>query len=94
MFERIEKIGVDQLKFLFPSFSKNVVSPGIKENIAVLLCDRSNQFKIATSANTTTQGFIYNSTTGTLFFDQDGSAGEFTKVQYAQVSAGLADYHL
>jgi hypothetical protein len=39
VFGRIEKIGVDQLKFLFRAFSKNVVLPGIKENIAVLLCD-------------------------------------------------------
>ncbi|MDZ8236317.1 MAG: calcium-binding protein [Nostoc sp. ChiQUE01a] len=51
---------------------------------------KANQFRIGTSATTTTQRFIYNSTTGALFFDQDGSAGEFTKVQFAQLSAGLA----
>ncbi len=34
---------------------------------------------------TSTQRFIYNSTTGALFFDQDGNAGAFTQVQFAQI---------
>jgi hypothetical protein len=38
---RAGKIEADQLKSQFHAFSKNVVSPGIKENIAVLLCDGS-----------------------------------------------------
>ncbi|MBN3957465.1 calcium-binding protein [Nostoc sp. NMS8] len=51
---------------------------------------KANQFTIGTSATTSTQRFIYNSTTGALFFDQDGSAGAFTKVQFAQLSTGLS----
>ncbi|RCJ16671.1 hypothetical protein A6S26_32865 [Nostoc sp. ATCC 43529] len=49
----------------------------------------ASQFKIGASATTTTQRFIYNSTTGGLFFDQDGSAGGFAQVQFALVATGL-----
>ncbi|BAY77910.1 hemolysin-type calcium-binding region [Nostoc linckia NIES-25] len=50
----------------------------------------ASQLRIGTSATTTTQRFIYNSTTGGLFFDQDGSAGAFTQVQLAELSTGLS----
>ncbi|MBD2527690.1 calcium-binding protein, partial [Nostoc sp. FACHB-133] len=50
----------------------------------------ASQFRIGTSATTSSQRFIYDSTTGGLFFDQDGSAGTFAKVQFAQLSAGLS----
>ncbi|BAY77908.1 hemolysin-type calcium-binding region [Nostoc linckia NIES-25] len=50
----------------------------------------ASQFKIGTSASTSTQRFIYNSTTGALFFDQDGNAGGFTQVQFALVTTGLS----
>ncbi|MBE8999167.1 calcium-binding protein [Nostoc sp. LEGE 12447] len=49
----------------------------------------ATQFTIGTSATTTEERFIYNSATGGLFFDQDGSAGS-TQVQFAQLSAGLS----
>ncbi|MGF1991523.1 MAG: beta strand repeat-containing protein [Nostoc sp. ZfuVER08] len=51
---------------------------------------KANQFTIGTSATTSTQRFIYNSTTGALFFDKDGSAGTFTQVQFALVTTGLS----
>ncbi|MEH2067495.1 MAG: calcium-binding protein [Nostoc sp.] len=51
---------------------------------------KTSQFTIGASATTTSQRFIYNSTTGGLFFDSDGSAGAFTQVQFAQLSAGLS----
>ncbi|MDF5709398.1 MAG: calcium-binding protein [Nostoc sp. S4] len=51
---------------------------------------KASQFTIGTSATTGAQRFIYNSTTGALFFDSDGSAGEFTQVQFAQLTAGLS----
>ncbi|MDZ8108041.1 MAG: calcium-binding protein [Nostoc sp. DedQUE12a] len=51
---------------------------------------KTSQLRIGTSATTTTQRFIYNSTTGGLFFDQDGSAGAFAQVQFGQLSAGLS----
>ncbi|MBX9257916.1 hypothetical protein H1Q63_29000 [Desmonostoc muscorum CCALA 125] len=50
----------------------------------------TSQFTIGTSATTSTERFIYNSTTGALFFDQDGSAGAFTQVQFARLSTGLS----
>ncbi|MFN6565305.1 MAG: beta strand repeat-containing protein [Nostoc sp. ChiSLP01] len=50
----------------------------------------ASQLKIGTSATTSTQRFIYNSTTGALFFDQDGSAGAFAQVQFALVTTGLS----
>ncbi|MBD2532876.1 calcium-binding protein [Nostoc flagelliforme FACHB-838] len=48
------------------------------------------QFTIGASATTSTQRFIYNSATGGLFFDLDGSASGFTQVQFAQLSTGLS----
>ena len=50
----------------------------------------TNQFFIGTSATTNTQRFIYNSATGALFFDLDGSASGFTQVKFAQLSPGLS----
>ncbi|MBE9106088.1 hypothetical protein IQ229_14400 [Nostoc cf. edaphicum LEGE 07299] len=50
----------------------------------------TSQFTLGESATTSTQRFIYNSTTGALFFDLDGSAGAFTQVQFAGLSAGLS----
>ncbi|WP_445632687.1 Calcium-binding protein [Nostoc sp. DSM 114161] len=51
---------------------------------------KANQFTIGASATTSAQRFIYNSTTGELFFDQDGSGGAFTQLQFALVTAGLS----
>ncbi|MHC5770475.1 MAG: beta strand repeat-containing protein, partial [Nostoc sp.] len=51
---------------------------------------KASQFTIGTSATTTNQRFIYNSATGGLFFDFDGSASGFTQVQFAQLSTGLS----
>ncbi|MBD0389489.1 MAG: calcium-binding protein, partial [Nostoc sp. C3-bin3] len=48
-----------------------------------------NQFTLGTSATTSTQRFIYDNSTGGLFFDQDGSAAKFTQVKFAQLSVGL-----
>ncbi|MDZ8186775.1 MAG: calcium-binding protein [Nostoc sp. ChiSLP02] len=50
----------------------------------------ASRFKIGASATTSTQRFIYNSTTGALFFDQDGNASAFGQVQFAQLSNGLS----
>ncbi|PHM05689.1 calcium-binding protein, partial [Nostoc sp. 'Peltigera malacea cyanobiont' DB3992] len=51
---------------------------------------KTSQFTIGTSATTSNQRFIYNSATGGLFFDLDGSASGFTQVQFAQLSTGLS----
>ncbi|MEH2180240.1 beta strand repeat-containing protein [Nostoc sp.] len=45
----------------------------------------ANQFTIGTSATTSNQRFIYDNITGALYFDADGSAGEFTQVKFAQL---------
>ncbi|MEH2121889.1 MAG: calcium-binding protein [Nostoc sp.] len=50
----------------------------------------ASQFTIGTSATTSEERFIYNSATGALFFDLDGSASGFIQVQFAQLSAGLS----
>ncbi|MHC5770084.1 MAG: beta strand repeat-containing protein [Nostoc sp.] len=50
----------------------------------------ATQFTIGTSATTSEQRFIYNSATGGLFLDVDGSASGFTQLQFAQLSAGLS----
>ncbi|MEH2233603.1 MAG: hypothetical protein V7K71_28855 [Nostoc sp.] len=45
----------------------------------------ANQFATGTSATTSNQRFIYDNITGALYFDADGSAGEFTQVKFAQL---------
>ncbi|BDI19440.1 hemolysin D [Nostoc cf. commune SO-36] len=50
----------------------------------------ASQFIIGTSAMTSNQRFIYDNTTGALYFDQDGNAGAFAQVQFAQLSNGLS----
>ncbi|MEA5606109.1 calcium-binding protein [Nostoc sp. UHCC 0252] len=50
----------------------------------------TSQFTIGASATTSEERFIYNSATGALFFDQDGSASGFTQRQFAQLSTGLS----
>ncbi|AVH64590.1 beta strand repeat-containing protein [Nostoc sp. 'Peltigera membranacea cyanobiont' N6] len=49
-----------------------------------------SQFTIGASATTSAQRFIYDSTTGGLYFDRDGSASGYTQVEFAQLSAGLS----
>ncbi|MEH1878770.1 MULTISPECIES: hypothetical protein [unclassified Nostoc] len=49
----------------------------------------ANQFTIATSATTIAQGFIYDNTTGALYFDQDGSAAAFAQVKFVQFSGSV-----
>ncbi|MEH2228671.1 MAG: calcium-binding protein [Nostoc sp.] len=50
---------------------------------------KTSQFTLGTSATTSNQRFIYDFTTGALYFDSDGSAGVETQVQFAQLSPGL-----
>ncbi|WP_229549362.1 calcium-binding protein [Nostoc sp. CHAB 5836] len=50
----------------------------------------ATQFTIGTSVTTSEERFIYNSATGGLFFDSDGSASGFTQVKFAQLDGGLS----
>jgi Ca2+-binding RTX toxin-like protein len=49
----------------------------------------AEQFRLGSSAVTSSEHFIYNSTSGALFFDADG-VGAAAQVQISQLSAGLA----
>ncbi|MFN6471083.1 MAG: beta strand repeat-containing protein [Nostoc sp. SerVER01] len=50
----------------------------------------ANQFTLGTSATTIAQRFIYDGSTGALYFDQDGSGGAFTQVKFAQLVGGVS----
>jgi Ca2+-binding RTX toxin-like protein len=50
----------------------------------------TSQFTLGTSATAIAQRFIYDNSTGGLYFDQDGSAAGFTQVKFAQLSTGLS----
>ena len=50
---------------------------------------RSSQFHIGAAAHDRTDRFIYNQSTGSLYFDADGNRGKFAQVQIAQLSSGL-----
>ncbi len=47
------------------------------------------QFTLGTAATTQSNRFIYDSDTGNLFFDIDGT-GDIAQVQIATLSSGLA----
>ncbi|MEH2051734.1 hypothetical protein [Nostoc sp.] len=49
----------------------------------------ANQFTIGISATTSNQRFIYDSSTGGLYFDRDGSASGFTQIKFAQILGGV-----
>lgn len=49
----------------------------------------SERFTVGSSASTATQQFIYNSTTGVLFFDADGSGTTAVQIQIATLSPNL-----
>jgi Ca2+-binding RTX toxin-like protein len=50
----------------------------------------ASQFTIGSAASAIAQQFIYDNITGALSFDQDGSAGAFAQVQFAQLNSGLS----
>ncbi|MBD2535390.1 hypothetical protein H6G97_40745 [Nostoc flagelliforme FACHB-838] len=50
----------------------------------------ASAFTIGSVATTEAQRFIYDSSTGGLFFDLDGSGGAFTQAQFAQLHGGLS----
>lgn len=52
----------------------------------------ADQFRLGSSAMTSSDRFIYDSTSGALFFDADG-VGAAAPTQIAQLSAGLALTH-
>lgn len=64
-----------------PSFDPNSLISGGSLTV--------QQFRIGSAANTPKERFIYNSTTGNLFFDKDGN-GSIAPVQLATLSPGLA----
>ena len=49
----------------------------------------ADEFSIGSAATEASDRFIYNDTTGALFFDPD-STGVLTQVQFAQLSDGVA----
>jgi Ca2+-binding RTX toxin-like protein len=50
----------------------------------------AGKLTIGSAASAIAQRFIYDSSTGGLFFDQDGSASAFTQVKFAQLNSGLS----
>ncbi|NEP56688.1 MAG: hypothetical protein F6K31_06640 [Symploca sp. SIO2G7] len=52
----------------------------------------ADAFTIGSAATKASDRFIYNDTTGALFFDPDGT-GALAQVQFAQLSGGVALTH-
>jgi Ca2+-binding RTX toxin-like protein len=73
-----DRIGI----YLSPNIS---AATGLTPNSAIT----ANQFVIGTGATDASDRFIYNSATGGLFFDADGT-GATAQVQLATLSSGLA----
>ncbi len=50
----------------------------------------ASAFRVGTAATTADQRFIYDSVTGKLFFDRDGSGGSFIPTEIVRLTAGLS----
>ncbi|NEQ25641.1 MAG: calcium-binding protein [Microcoleus sp. SIO2G3] len=74
------QVGVDFLGFSASGFGGELISGSVLPE---------NQFSLGTSATDTTTRFIYDNTTGSLFFDADGT-GTTEQVQVVSLSTGLA----
>ncbi|GFE68344.1 S-layer family protein [Chroococcus sp. FPU101] len=82
--------GIDRITDFTPDDDLIVVSAsGFAGGLTATDVLRSNQFIIGTSATASTHRFIYNSGTGALLFDRDGT-GTTAAIQFATLSVGLA----
>ncbi|WP_146136498.1 SBBP repeat-containing protein [Aphanothece hegewaldii] len=68
----------------------SIASNGFEGQLSVGSYITTAQFTIGTTATTTNHRFIYNSTNGALFFDQDGSNNANAPIQFATLNSGLA----
>jgi Ca2+-binding RTX toxin-like protein len=74
------QVGEDLLCFSAKGFGGDLVKRSVLDE---------SQFTLGSAATTDSQRFIYDDTTGALFFDADGT-GESEQVQLATLSSGLA----
>ncbi|MEH2067741.1 MAG: M10 family metallopeptidase [Nostoc sp.] len=82
--------GIDQITdFLVSNDTIDVSAVGFGGELVAGTFITSAQFAIGATATDAFDRFIYNSITGALCFDRDGSLGCFTQVQVATLSAGL-----
>jgi Ca2+-binding RTX toxin-like protein len=77
------QVGEDKLCFSARGFGGDLVGVGMFSELA------QEQFTLGTSATTESNRFIYDTDTGNLFFDIDGT-GDIAQVQIATLSSGLA----
>jgi Ca2+-binding RTX toxin-like protein/subtilisin-like proprotein convertase family protein len=82
--------GIDQITdFLVVNDTIDVKSAGFGGGLIASAAITAAQFLIGTAATTANQRFIYDSTNGGLFFDQDGT-GAIAQLSIATLTTGLA----
>jgi Ca2+-binding RTX toxin-like protein len=86
-----QNIGVDTIVDFSVAYDTIGVSRNSFRNVGLTAgaAITADQFRIGASAADASDRFIYNSSTGGLFFDADGTGGT-AQVQLATLSAGLA----
>ena len=77
------QVGEDKLYFSARGFGGDLVGVGVLSELT------QEQFILGTAATTQSNRFIYDTDTGNLFFDIDGT-GDIAQVQIATLSSGLA----
>jgi Ca2+-binding RTX toxin-like protein len=66
-----------------------VSAAGFAGGLVVGSAIAASQFRLGSAATTTSHRFLYDQSTGALFFDQDGT-GAIAKTQFARLNTGLA----
>ena len=83
--------GIDSITdFTVASDIIGISAAGFGGGLVAALRLSSSQFVVGSAASTETELFIYDDTSGALYFDQDGNDAVFSQVEIVGLATGLS----